>query len=230
MSRDYRSLCLQGSGGGWKGGGMIRRVGRFGRRRKLRPDPGADVGAVGTTTADSAASRPQATLLPLWVEEGSYAIRRRVARAAGRMRGFTGDDRLAALAARMTPHPTSLRSATFSHKGRRVVEGGAGAEAAPLPFVIPGLSSFRATRSGDPEPIVILRLAQPDRGRRARARTCSSTISTAPARDSFLLTQAAGSPGLRREGAACRRMTKGQAVRRYVPRPLNASQPRSRST
>ena len=35
-------------------------------------------------------------------------------------------------------------------------------------------------------------------------------MSDAGVRDRVLLTQAAGSPGLRREGAACRRMTKGR--------------------
>ncbi len=38
---------------------------------------------------------------------------------------------------------------------------------------------------------------------------CSGPMSDAGVRERVLLTQAAGSPGLRREGAACARMTKG---------------------
>jgi len=60
-----------------------------------------------------------------------------------------------------------------------------------VPFL--SSSSGRAAEPGDPA---------------APKAICSGRISAAGARDRVALSRAAGSPGLRREDAACRRMTK----------------------
>jgi len=70
---------------------------------------------------------------------------------------------------------------------------------------------------------------------------CSTTISAYGVRDRFALPRAAASPGLRREGAACRRMTKGgrgqplhrrfdgQTRRSSIRTPLSRHPPAERS-
>ena len=61
-----------------------------------------------------------------------------------------------------------------------------------------------------PSPFVILRQAQRDRGTQRRRSEAKAKCLSETVCDRFALPRAAGSPGLRREGAACRRMTKDQ--------------------
>jgi hypothetical protein len=78
-------------------------------------------------------------------------------------------------------------------------------------FVIEKRLVHRGAQSSSSLPFVILRAAQRNRGTQRRRRRCvRRTDLERRVRDRVLLAQAAGSPGLRREDAACRRMTKGE--------------------
>jgi len=69
------------------------------------------------------------------------------------------------------------------------------------------LPSSSGERSETGGPLVILRPIE-DRTGEAPKAICSTPPFPHPARDRVAPSRAAGSPGLRREGAACRRMTK----------------------